>query len=273
MSCCAPSRRIDGRAPSSGSAAWRIDADVDFRDAATAAIVNGQQTVGGYSWTGQNAATATTFRFLSGTGIDYVSNASNTAWNAAPAFTACALWISLNDTSLAADRRLLPNFDPARTYLFQIWNRDNNGNAATEVVYFNLFQVAGSPFAVAVDRVVGACRGGNATVAGGVGANQGTSVPQLIGSYSARDVLALVPSPGSQGVAMYCGTYDVANDAWPANSDLADCGSYQGSGLAATTSGNAHLWDPSMRLCIAFATGNTTATFAATVQRLRVLSR
>ena len=257
---------------SSTLSAWRVAYEVDFGAQGNVALINGQNvTADGRSWTGTGVGTAVTFEWATGVGINFVAGGSNTAWNSAPAFTAAALWISLNDPTLPAAQQLLPNYDINRQYVFQIHNTTNNGNAATEVVSFNLWAPANVPYAGAAARIAGACKGGNATVASGCGFVTNTGTPQLIGAYGGNDVIGFTPAVGApSAMAGHCGLYGTD---WPAMSSLVECGYTASTGTPAATTSALRFNDRSMRLAIAFPTGNTTATFAATVRRLRVLER
>lgn len=270
---CGPSIAVSNGSPSvAAPSGWDVAYEVDFGEQGTAALINGQNvTADGRSWTGVNVATATTFEWSTGVGINLAAGTSNTAWSSAPAFTAAAIWISLNDPTLPVAQRLIPDYDINRQYVFQLHNTANNGNAATEVVSFNLWAPANTPYAGAVDRIAGVCKGGNATVASGCGFMTNTGTVQLIGAYGANDVIGFTPCVGAPAaMAGHCGAY---GSDWPSMSDLVECGYTASTGTPAATTTPLRFNDRSMRLAIAFPTGNTTGTFAAQVRRMRVLVR
>lgn len=259
---------------SSSSVIWRTVYEIDFSAEPSASLANGQNVFSdGTSWTVENAGSAATFRITNGNGIEFAAAAVNTAWNSGGGgFNAPVLWISLNDSSLAANRRLISDYDINRQYVFQLYNPLNNGDAATEVVNFNLYNVAGNPYAAAVARIAGACKGGNATVAGGVGMVTSTATPVLIGDYSADNVICFTPAVG-QPSAMSGSSGQFSAGDWPAMSALRECGWLSSTAVPAASTSGFRYNDPSMRLAIAFPTGNVTASFSATVSRLRILGR
>lgn len=241
--------------------------EIDFTAQPSASIVAGQNVLtDGTSWTGENVASAATFRFTNGQGLEFAAGGT-TQWTSA-GLTAAALWISLNDTTLAAARRVIPTWDANRQYIFQLYNPLNNGNAATEIVYYNLYGVANVPYTGAAVRVAGSCKGGNATVASGVGMTTQTGTPVLIGDYAADNVISMTPTVGSPSAMMaQSGVY---SGGWPSMPSLRECGWISSTATPAAPTA-VRFTDGAMRLCIAFPTGNSSATFTATVARLRVL--
>jgi len=268
VSCC-PAPLDNGVASGSRRApGWSLLARVDFTAEPTRDVVNGDNVlVDGRTFTGINVAAAATFRFVSGVGLQFVAG-GNTAWNSGGgAFTAATLAISLNGPGLAATRRLLPTYDCNRQYLYQVRNTVNTGNAATEVLYFNLYSLAGTPYVGAANVVGGACKGGNATVASGVGVTTQVSTPVLIGDYAGDDVIGFTVSPGApSAVGGSCGVYTTE---WPAMPALRGCGWMASTATPAGLSA-VRFNDPSLQLAISHPTGNGSATFASTCTELRV---
>ena len=274
MSGCGPSLPVsNGAASVAPPVGWSTAYEIDFGAQGNVdPLVNGQQVMAdGSSWTIATAGAAT-FRMRANNGIEFGASAANTAWNNAPAFTASVLWISLNDPTLPAAQRLLPSYDIHRQYVFQVHNTVNTGNASNEIVNFNLWAPAAVPYSTATDRMAGVCKGGNATVASGTGSVAQAAAAQLMGSYSGDDVICLAPCV-AQPSAVGCssGVYDAVNGVWPAMSALHECGWISATGLPVAANSASRFNDPSMRLAIAFPTGNATGTFSATVRRLRVL--
>ncbi len=271
--CVIPS--VNG-VPASAVAAsglWEVVYEMDFSAEPTVTLSNGQNVLSdGTSWTVENDTAATTFRILNGAGIQFAANGTSSAWNSAGGgFNASVIWISLNDQSLVSARRLIPDWDLNRQYLFQVYNTVNNGNAATEVLFLNLYSPGGTPYASAAARVAGSCKGGNSTVASGVGITTQVSTPVLIGDYGADDVVGFSIAPGMpSAIAGHSGLF-AAGD-WPDMANLRECGWCATTATPAALTA-ARFTDPAMRIAIAHPTGNSTGTFSSTTAMFRVLGR
>lgn len=221
---------------------------------------DGDYLIGDRTWNTFNTATATTLQVLAGGGVNFVAAANNTNVTDA-GITAATLWIELQD--------LIPEYDPTQRWIFQAHVSASNADAASERTTIGLWRPGGTPTGSA-QAVVWSYVGRNASALSG-GLQAGTTAPvgfvdyTFAAGYNAPAISADPASPS--GAVAYAGQYDAG---WPALADLRDQGwSQQTAVVAALTA--PRFTDPDTRLAISFPTGNTTATFASTVRRLRAL--
>lgn len=276
MTCC-PANLVAGRPASSSPvlSRWELVSRLYLPDEPSLSpIPDGPYVMAnGDTWTFLNGAAAATRRFVAGTGMQFAAAAAITQWNSAGgAQTAWGMYAELET--------LIDDYDCNAQYLFQAHVSSNNADAATEIVFLNLWQPANNQYAGQGIIIGGGCYGSNATLAPalGVGATQQTATPVLISTvgatnprYDSHNVIGITTSPGNPS-ALAASSGRVVAGVWPSMSELQECGWVQSTATPAALAA-VRFTNGSTRLGVNFPTGNGSGTFAATLDEIRVYAR
>jgi len=262
VSCCCPTPLSNGTpaGSSTGGTSRIVSVEYDFADQGTIVLADGPQLIvdtdgNAISVTVGNVAAAATYRFLQGTGLQFIANASNTVYNSA---TQSASFLEWTFANLFATYGIDSTYDIlARIYLT---TQTFTQNQVTGFLTLALRGVTGSP-SNAANRQRGILRGqavGAQIMAHSTDSSGGQNY--VITALGPPNVYGIRHEQGA--MAAFAGTWGGSFDDTQCTLDVGD--------QPATSPNTSGYRDTTMVLGLGFGTGGVTATMQVTVERMRL---
>lgn len=235
---------------------------IDFRlEPSSTPVTGGTHTIDGDAWEIEGIGVGDTMEIVAGTGITFACRAASTALNTTSQ-TCMYLRIKV--------REIIPDYDPTRRYIYQLLVGDHTADAGNNQVCLALWNDStdGPSSGEHICQAISGIQAGTQ----GAGARADVAAAVLHTDFpfsSGWNTIGVTADPGNPG-SFACTVGQGVGSSWPAADGMRSCG---WGCISATVASNSqpHYSDSEAYITIATPTGESSGTFTATIQALRII--